>query len=125
MVYAVAPNEKNSMTLPYKLLTICFLALGSTLFSQTLETRNLQKRLQWSTSDAQKTITLEQLTFADAVPVGDFGNLPSIVHREKLKNFGRNIQVSIQTQRSEVVRPTLANGPLEKLDGDWQYTAKI
>jgi hypothetical protein len=125
MVYAVAPNEKNSMTLPYKLLTICFLALGSTLFSQTLETRNLQKRLQWSTSDAQKTITLEQLTFADAVPVGDFGNLPSIVHREKLKNFGRNIQVSIQTQRSEVVRPTLANGPLAKLDGDWQYTAKI
>jgi len=113
------------MRLPHKLLIFCFLAFCNTLSSQSVETINLRKRLQWTENKSSQGIAASELNFEESVPSSDFDNLPSIVHREALKKFGRINSVRITPLQTEYVNSNIAHSGLSRLTGEWQYEAKI
>lgn len=113
------------MTLHPKLLIICFLASASALLSQSHETTIFHKRLQWQDATPIKTGFSGELTFSDAVPVSEFGQLPTIVHREALKSFGRILSVTVTPSSTEPLPIKILPQQATFLSDEWQYTAKI
>jgi hypothetical protein len=113
------------MRLLLNLLIIYILASSSTLFSQTRETIFLHKRLQWTGINPGKGGISSELNFAESMPSSAFGNLPAIVHREKLKNFGRNISVAIQATETESIGSNVPFPNSINLTVEWQYKVKI
>ena len=113
------------MRLLHKLLIIFLLTFCNTLLSQSLETINFQKRLQWADNNSKSGSSASELTFEESVPSSDFDNLPSIVHREALKNFGRINSVRITALRTEYVKSGVSHSGLPRLSSDWLYSAKI
>ena len=113
------------MSFPFKLLTICVLISFDTLHSQVLETLNLHKRLQWAGGSGATIETGAVIGFEGAVPSSHFGNLPAIVHKEKLTKFGRITGVRIRPILTEPLRDKIALQTLSNLTSDWQYRARI
>ena len=113
------------MRLLPKLLIFCILIYSNTILSQSRETIILHKKLQWGPTKADNSSLNGALTFEDAVPSASFGNLPSIVHREALKSFGRITQVTIVADRAEAMSQKSGGNDLAQLTYDWQYTARI
>jgi hypothetical protein len=113
------------MRLLHKILIICILTQSNFVFSQSRETLNLRKRLQWSGINSEKGTPQELISFQEAVPSSDFSNLPTLVHKEQLKNFGRIISVNITVIQSEFTRANLTSQELSSLNNEWQHTSKI
>jgi hypothetical protein len=113
------------MRLLPKILIICILAQSNAFLSQSRETLNLHKKLQWTETKAGKGSFDGALTFEDAFLSATFGNLPSIVHREELKNFGRIIRVSIEATHSETSNVKVGGNERVSLTNEWQYKARI
>lgn len=113
------------MTHLHKLLIFCILTSAQSLFSQSRETRILHKRLQWSDLSMAKSGISNDLSFEEAVPVGEFGNLPSIVHKEELKNFGRISSVQVQALSTEPIQKGLSSENLASLSSNWKTKARI
>jgi hypothetical protein len=113
------------MKLRLKTLIICIISSSLTSFSQERETILLTKKLQWNENAGLTTDASEELMFEESMPAEGFGGLPSIVHRQPLKSFGRIISVTIQAISTEPVRKALDTNSIHFLKNDWQYKASI
>jgi hypothetical protein len=113
------------MKLRYNILIICVLIFSSSSFSQLRETLVLTKKLQWNDSASSISFDSEELMFEESMPAEGFGGLPSIVHRQPLKSFGRIVSVSIQATSTEPIRKALDNNSIQFVKNDWQYEASI
>jgi hypothetical protein len=113
------------MTVPHKLLIFCFLYSFNTLLSQSFETLNLHKRLHWEGITAEAGGLATTPTFAGAVPSSVFGNLPSIVHRQQLKNFVSITNVEIRATSIEPLGNQLSSEGQQFLTSQWQYNTRI
>jgi len=112
------------MRLLPKLLIICILTTSNSLLSQTRETIFLHKRLQWTGINSDKIENAGILNFEESMPSGDFGNLPVIVHREKLKSSGRILSVQVNALTTEMARTKLPSDALSKISTDWLYSTR-
>jgi len=113
------------MRLLPKLLIILFLATCNTLLSQTRETINLHKRLQWSGTNSNKSSISDAFSFEESMPSSNFGNLPVIVHRERLKNFGRILTVDVSASKTETSNTPATSDMLRIVSDNWQYKSRI
>jgi hypothetical protein len=88
------------MIIQLKPLIICIVTLAIPLLCKSNETIILEKRLQWSDLNPEQTPTGRTLDFTESFVDGEFGNLPTVVHRFALKNFGTVSGFSWQNQAS-------------------------
>jgi hypothetical protein len=121
----VAPNENYCMTNRFITLIITFLNINLTSFSQERETIVLNKKLQWNDEIASMYFDLDELMFEESIPAEDLGSLPSIVHRQPLKSFGRITSVTITPISTSSVRKRIDSNSLEFLKTDWQHSVSI
>lgn len=76
------------MIIQLKPLIICIVTLAIPLLCKSNETVILEKRLQWSDLNPEQTPTGRTPDFAESFVDKEFGNIPTVVHRFELKNFG-------------------------------------
>ena len=113
------------MTARLKILIIIFLNISLTSFSQERETIVLTKKLQWNDELTATSLDSDELMFEESLPAEGFGNLPSIVHRQPLKSFGRITSITIQSITSAPLRKTIDPSSLRFIKNDWQHSVDI
>lgn len=114
------------MTQKAKLLIFCLLGLFYHQNFFANETVIVRKRLQWGGLKDGSSANSDHPTFENATPLQDFGNLPSIVHREKLKNFGEIQRVDIQVLASQnVAQNRFTAAELKSIRDTWQHQEKV
>jgi hypothetical protein len=125
MVRAVAPNEFYCMKLRFKVLIFCLLNFTFWGISQQRETIVFTKKLQWNDETVVNTADSDELMFEESVPAEGFGQLPSIVHREALKSYGRIISVEIRANSTAPARKAIDNNALRYITNEWQHDVSI
>lgn len=112
------------MSINVKTLITCLVTVLLSHYSLANETIIITKRLQWTGSKVGANMAQDNLDFEKSAPVKEFGQLPSIVHREQLKSFATIEQVVINVMGSQSADVS-ASIPVFKLREDWQHLEKI